>query len=321
MNWKKKLTTCTALIVFATFIAHIINKFIYLMATVDSLLSKRDGNYYEWRFGKIFYTKQGSGTPILLIHDLNVCSSEYEWKKIISELSKTNTVYALDLLGCGKSEKPNITYTNYLYVQLVTDFVKQIIGEKTDVIATGNSGSFVLMACKNDKTIINKIMLINPTSISSLAQNATKKTKILKLLITMPVVGTLLYNILHSKESIEQTCMAEYFYNPHSLDEELIKVYHESSHNENSSSKFLFASIKGRYTNVNIIECLKHLDNSIFIITGEGNPDYQKIAEHYQSYTPSIEIQKIAKTKFLPQLEAPKKVLEQIKLLFELDEN
>ena len=59
MNWKKKLATCTTLIVLATFIVHIINRLIYFLSTNDNLLSKREGFYYEWRFGKIFYKKQG----------------------------------------------------------------------------------------------------------------------------------------------------------------------------------------------------------------------------------------------------------------------
>ena len=50
---------------------------------------------------------------------------------------RKNTVYTLDLLGCGKSDKPNFTYTNFLYVQLVTDFINNVIGEKADVIVTG----------------------------------------------------------------------------------------------------------------------------------------------------------------------------------------
>ena len=134
MNWKKKLATYASLTVLATFIIHIINKLIYFMSTIDNLLGRKEGLYYEWRFGKIFYTKEGTGKPILLIHDLSACSSEYEWNRIVSDLSKTNTVYTLDLLGCGKSDKPNFTYTNFLYVQLVTDFINNVIGEKADVI-------------------------------------------------------------------------------------------------------------------------------------------------------------------------------------------
>ena len=65
----------------------------------------------------------------LLIHDLTPSSSAYEWSKMIDELAESHTVYALDLLGCGRSDKPSITYANYLYVQLITDFAKQVIKE------------------------------------------------------------------------------------------------------------------------------------------------------------------------------------------------
>ena len=54
----------------------------------------------------------------------------------------------MDLLGCGCSDRPKITYTNFLYVQLITDFIKAVIKQPTDVLTSGLSGSFAVMACK-----------------------------------------------------------------------------------------------------------------------------------------------------------------------------
>ena len=130
---------------------------------------------------KFSITKEGTGKPILLIHDLSAMQSEYEWNRIVSDLSKKNTVYTLDLLGCGKSDKPNFTYTNFLYVQLVTDFINNVIGEKADVIVTGNSCSFVLMACHNNDEIIDRILLINPPSISSISKVTSQTNKNVKI--------------------------------------------------------------------------------------------------------------------------------------------
>lgn len=111
--------------------------------------------YYEWLFGKVRYTKKGNGNPLLLIHDLAPGSSSYEFSRISSELAKTNEVYILDLPGYGLSDKQNITYTNFLYVELVTDFIKNVIGKKTDVITSGDS-SIAIMACHNNpKSLIN----------------------------------------------------------------------------------------------------------------------------------------------------------------------
>lgn len=64
----------------------------------------------------------------------------------MKKLEKHYTVYTIDLLGCGRSDKPYLTYTNYLYVQLLTDFIHDVIGERPDVVTTGNS-IFVCGTC------------------------------------------------------------------------------------------------------------------------------------------------------------------------------
>ena len=137
---------------------HFVNRFINMTADIKNILKAENGNFYDWKNGQIYYTKRGSGSPLLLIHDLNPVSSSYEWCKVIRKLEKKHTVYTLDLLGCGRSAKPYLTYTNYLYVQLVTDFIQNVIGEKTDIIASNESISFVtfLYNIKVSNTYITK---------------------------------------------------------------------------------------------------------------------------------------------------------------------
>ena len=77
-------------------------------------------------------------------------------------------VYTIDFLGYGLSDKPNITYTNYLYVQSIIDFIKKIIGKKTSIIATGDAAPVAIMACHNDGEVIDKMIFINPQSINKL---------------------------------------------------------------------------------------------------------------------------------------------------------
>ena len=313
---KKKFKIIAILTTLAMIAMHIINKIINYMATIDNHLKNTEENYYEWRFGKIHYQKLGSGSPILLIHDLNTYSSAHEWSKVIKYLSKTNTVYAIDLLGCGLSEKPNLTYTSYLYVQLISDFIEHVIGEKSDVVATGSSSSFVLLACANNKDVVGEIILVNPNSIIEMAKIPTKRTKILKFIINMPIVGTLVYNIIGTRNHIANLFITEYFYDPMKVEDSVINTYYESLHIKNGQSKFLFSSIVGRYTNMNILHCLPSINNSIYIITGKSTRDGELIAEQYKNYIPSIEIIPIAKTKHLPQLEYPFALVEQINILF-----
>ena len=150
---KHKIFTFAALMTTATVVVHFINRTIAATAQLKQLLGLADSRTFEWRFGNINYTKKGSGSPVLLIHDVMPGASGYEWNRIEDSLAADHTVYTIELLGCGRSEKPGITYTNFVYVQMICDFIRKVIGQKTDVIASGLSGSFVVMACHNEKEL------------------------------------------------------------------------------------------------------------------------------------------------------------------------
>lgn len=310
MNWKKTLFTGAALAGTSTLTIHLINKFIYFSATLDNLLSNPSGSYYEWKFGKIYYTKLGKGKPILLVHDLNTYSSAHEWHLVKEKLVKTNTVYSIDLIGCGRSDKPNLIYTNYLYVQLISDFIKHVIGEKADIIATGESGSFAAAACQNDSSIIDQIVMINPFDIHQLNRTPSKRTKTLTKIINLPIFGTFLYNILTQRKKISEIYKTEYFYDVNLVTDNMINTYYETAHSGNASSKYLFASICGRYTTVNMKHCLKSLNNSVFIIAGSEVENIDEKLDLYKEIMPSIEIEKIDECRHLPQMEHPDKFLE-----------
>ena len=103
----KKITTTLSLIgiSFTSFISlSAINKAIEKIATSKKLLNSKNKEVYHWRFGNISYSVTGEGKPVLLVHNLKEDSSSIEWSEIIPKLSKTNTVYAIDLLGCGLSD-------------------------------------------------------------------------------------------------------------------------------------------------------------------------------------------------------------------------
>ena len=117
MTTKNKLITTTLLSASAIASIALINQCLKLSATARHVLDEPESLCYHWRLGDIHYTKCGSGHPLLLIHDISPASSGYQWSHISSTLSAHFTVYTIDLLGCGRSEKPGLTYTNYLVGQ------------------------------------------------------------------------------------------------------------------------------------------------------------------------------------------------------------
>ena len=191
----KKSTKTILIIATAAASMYAYNRYIEEKSISKNLLNDDKGTYYNWKLGKVYYTKEGQGTPILLIHDLQPSSSSYEWKKIIHKLKKNHTVYSLDLLGCGRSDKPEIEYTNYMYVQLISSFVKEVIKGKTDIIVSNQSSSFIIMANQMDKELFRQIILINPVSIKKTQMIPDQVSKIKKTIINLPVIGTFIYNI------------------------------------------------------------------------------------------------------------------------------
>lgn len=311
---KNKVKTTFIVTTLAMGLLHLINHFISAAATVNNLLKPRAGKHFDWRFGNIYYTKTGSGSPLLLIHDLAPYSSAYEWHEVIRKFSKDHTVYAIDLIGCGRSDKPNMTYTNFLYVQLVSDFVKQVIGQKTDVAATGISSSFVVMACHNDPALFNRIVMINPESLMKLSSIPGKRSKVTKFILDMPIIGTAVYNIIVNRSNIEYSFTEKYLYNPFRLQQRYIDAYHEAAHLGKSGGKYLLSSLNGFYVNANISHALKEINNSIFIINGKKRDDSIAVTESYLAVNPSIEADYINDAKMLPQLETPDELYQHMSL-------
>ncbi len=310
---KKKIIAASILSASSIISIHIINRVQHFLYTSENILTCSENNYYKWRFGKIKYDKKGKGTPLLFIHDLTVGSSGYEFHRLINNLTNEHEIFTLDLLGYGLSDKPSITYTNTLYEQLITDFIKNIIGKKTSIVATGNAVPFVIMACHNNPDFFEKLIFINPQSLYSQNQIPSKQTKILKLLFETPIMGTFIYNVLNTKHTFEKTFIEEYFYDKSKIKEKYILNYMEASQTFGFLAKYSFASFVGKFMNTNIIHALKEVNNSILMIGGAKKKDIETTLENYAYYNSSIELEYIPETKHLPQLEAPDKILDKIK--------
>lgn len=288
---------------------HLVNRFVNITAEMKNILKAENGNFYDWKNGKIYYTKRGNGTPILLIHDLDPISSSYEWCRTMKKLEKTHTVYTLDLLGCGRSEKPYLTYTNYLYVQLITDFIHNVIKEKTDVITTNRSVSFVILAQNINKELMKHIIAINPPAFEECNRTPNKFSGIRKLLLETPILGTFIYNIKIHESQIQRLLRETYFYKPQLVSSKMLDAYYEASHMNLSHGKYLMASMEGYYTDNAIHHALKKLEIPLYIIESRELKNAVAIADAYAAHNNNIETAYLSNTKLIPQLEAPDKLL------------
>lgn len=311
---KKKITKLALLISGSALFLNAIRYSLNFLATFRHKLSQPNGRTYHWKFGDVYYTKKGKGSPILLLHDLSPASSSYEWQLIEDSLAMNHTVYTLDFPGCGRSEKLKISYTNYLYIQLLSDFSKEIIRQKTNVVAFGSSASTVLMLCKMDQRLFHNIGLVSPENLEKHYQPISFWSKLFRQVINLPLLGTLIYQCAYRKSSLKK-----YFYQnstseTQSIDDYLIPYYREASHLGKSMGKYLYSSKACGYLNVNIIDALRTVNNNIYILYGEKDEEMKENAKQYAFHNPSIEIASIPNSRRYPQFDNPDAFLDTLRI-------
>lgn len=84
---------------------------------------------FESRFvtvlgSRMHYVDEGEGAPILFLHG-NPTSS-YLWRNVMPHLAGQGRLVALDLIGMGQSEKPDIGYTYADHIRYVEGFIEAL---------------------------------------------------------------------------------------------------------------------------------------------------------------------------------------------------
>jgi len=115
-----------------------------------------------WRGWKIHHAvmpNPRSQVSIILVHGFG--GSIGHWRQNISELAKHHSVYTIDLLGFGASDKPDIAYSIDLWVDQLHEFWQTFIG--TPVILVGNSiGSLTCLAtAANHPDMVRGVAMIS----------------------------------------------------------------------------------------------------------------------------------------------------------------
>jgi pimeloyl-ACP methyl ester carboxylesterase len=109
---------------------------------------------------RLRYIKAGEGPTLILLHTLRTQLDLFE--KVVPELSKRFTVYALDYPGHGYSDLPPAKYDAAFFADTVEGFLEAL--DLRDVtlsgVSTGGSISLILAARNNPR--VSRVVAINP---------------------------------------------------------------------------------------------------------------------------------------------------------------
>ena len=116
--------------------------------------------YAEIEDLKIAYHRYGQGEPMLLVHGMTTYS--FIWRNLIPKLSKEFDVIALDLLGCGDSDKPlGVDYSLSAQAEVIRKFLDKLGIQKAYFIGHDIGGGIgQIFAVKYPDRLL-KLVLIN----------------------------------------------------------------------------------------------------------------------------------------------------------------
>ena len=234
---------------------------------IDTVL-KGEERRYPWKDGDIFYLVKGNreSKPLLLVHGFGPGASSYEWRKNIDALAEHFRVYALDLLGYGLSDRPAIDYTAETYADLISDFLKEVIGKPAVVVAHGETSPYVIADAYRRPQFFERLVLVAPSPVMLQETVPGPLNAALKLLLRAPIVGQFAYNLLTSRRAIQNYYDIQGYHNPGLITDELVEYIFSSAHQSNA--RFAAASALTGNLTTDAHEPLARLQMPVVIVLG-----------------------------------------------------
>ena len=83
---------------------------------------------------RIHYLEAGDGFPLILLNGRDALMSGEQWRLNMPALAEVAHVYALDVLGYGKSDLPTEGYTFDTFVDMVEGFMDSLGIQQADIV-------------------------------------------------------------------------------------------------------------------------------------------------------------------------------------------
>lgn len=233
-----------------------------------------DARLFTWKYGEIFYKEAGlnhSGLPIVFIHGIGAGVSSFMWRKNFDDLAKDFPVLALDLLGFGLSDKPPAApYSADLYVELITDFIREIAGGRANVVASSLGASYAARVADEHPELINAMVLNAPVGYDTLNTRPGMAGAAFYGLLQSPVLGTSFYNVMASERSIRDYARRTLFYDYRRVTDRLVANFYATSHQP--GAQYAIAAFLSGYLNCDMRAAFSRLDQPMVLVWGKQDP-------------------------------------------------
>lgn len=241
-----------------------------------------NGAYWSWSGYRVHYAHQGSEMkeqrperpPLLFIHGFG--ASTDHWRKNMAALQSDFEVYAIDLIGFGRSSKPSGGYSNQLWQGQIRTFIQEVIGRPAVVAGNsigGYSSLYVGATCPEE--VVGVCMLNGVGSFSEqqpqTPPNPFQKAmgNLVKGVILSPVPSWVVFQFVRKKSYIRKT-LEQVYVNKTEVTEQLVEDVYRPATDPEAPAAFaaLFKAERGEYVDV----LLAQMSCPLMLIWGDADP-------------------------------------------------
>jgi pimeloyl-ACP methyl ester carboxylesterase len=113
----------------------------------------------------INYCEAGAGSPLVLFHGGGVDSASISWGTVQPGLAAAHRVIAPDLPGYGKSDKPDITYSQEFYIDFIGKFLDALHLDRVSLAGLSLGGGISLGFTLAQPVRVHKLILVDSAAI------------------------------------------------------------------------------------------------------------------------------------------------------------
>src|ERR1700730_6089938 len=230
-----------------------------------------EARLFDWKYGRVFYKTSGrsnAGPPLLFVHGIGAGASSFMWRKNFDALARDFSVYALDLLGFGFSDKPgSAPYSADLYVELITDFIREVTNYPVNVIASSLGAAFAVRVADEHPELICNLILNAPAGVDGLRNKPALAGAAFYGLLQSPVLGTSFYNVMASERSIRDYGRKQVFYDHRRVTDRLVAHLYPTSHQ--AGAQHAIAAFLSGYLNTDMRPAFGRLTQPSILVWGK----------------------------------------------------
>jgi pimeloyl-ACP methyl ester carboxylesterase len=252
----------------------------------------QSGNYWQWQGHKIYYVqtleKHNGKPPLLLVHGFG--ASTDHWRKNIAELQEDFQVWAIDLLGFGRSAKPNLAYSGDLWRNQLYDFITEVIKQPT-VLAGNSLGGYACLcvAAQHPESVVGLILVnsAGPFSDSQPSKSVNPVQKFIRSILLQSWASYLLFQYVRQKSMIRKTLQKVYL-DQSAVTNQLVEDIYRPSCDKGAAQVFasVFKTPQGEKVDV----LLERMTCPLLMLWGEADP-WMKTKERsikFKQYYPHL---------------------------------